>query len=312
MPFGSRLLVFLAIFGACHLPVPAQSGEDSPLGLMVETVDVDGGPEKNPAGVRYLLIRRPSSLPAGRAVILFAGGDGVLGIDQSGSILTSLAANFLVRKRFAFAHRGLTVAVVDAPGRQPLDGLTRTSKPYVTAMAKVVADIRKRTAAKKVWLVGTSSGTLSAMGVAARFPQVAGGHPEFNKTRPNGVVLTTTQTNPYDPAQGSLPAPTAARCHVTVFVKEPPSDPGAPMLIGNINVPIHVVSAADERCPCTSHPDRSQDVLNALTGTTIKDRVAFHGGDTQVADVCEALTPHGYLNIESGPVHDIVHWVKTH
>ena len=84
------------------------------------------------------------------------------------------------------------------------------------------------------------------------------------------------------------------------------------MLIRSINVPTHVVSASNDLCPCTSQPDRSQNVLNALTGTLTKDRIAFSGGDTQVADVCEALTPHGYLNIESGPVADIVKWVKTH
>jgi hypothetical protein len=84
------------------------------------------------------------------------------------------------------------------------------------------------------------------------------------------------------------------------------------MLIRNVNVPTHVVSAMADLCPCSSKPDRSQAVLDALMSAPTKDRIAFPGGDTQQSDVCQALTPHGYLHIENGPVSDIANWVKTH
>src|SRR5687768_1740967 len=55
----------------------------------------------------------PSQKPVA-SVILFAGGDGALGLTGASSMKWG-AGNFLVRTRNMFAARGLQVAVVDAP-----------------------------------------------------------------------------------------------------------------------------------------------------------------------------------------------------
>ena len=35
-------------------------------------------------------------------------------------------------------------------------------------------------------------------------------------------------------------------------------------------------------------------------------------GGTTVTDHCNALTPHGYLNVEDQTVLNISNWIKTH
>src|SRR5688572_13695584 len=57
----------------------------------------------------FILIR-PSAPPVAWAV-LFAGGDGALGLKSASSMAWG-AGNFLVRTRMMFAGRGLAVAVV--------------------------------------------------------------------------------------------------------------------------------------------------------------------------------------------------------
>src|SRR5689334_1322350 len=68
----------------------------------------------------FLLLKR-SDTPAA-SVILFAGGNGALGL--SSGRLAGLGGNFLVRNRGRFADRDFMVAVPDAPSVHPR-GLTR-------------------------------------------------------------------------------------------------------------------------------------------------------------------------------------------
>ena len=63
--------------------------------------------------IKYLALR-PKTEPR-NAVILFAGGNGLLNLQPNGSIGTNLSGNFLVRSRDRFVLRNLFVAVVDTP-----------------------------------------------------------------------------------------------------------------------------------------------------------------------------------------------------
>ena len=75
------------------------------------------------------LLVMPSQPPVG-SVILFAGGDGQLGLTDGGMHWGS--DNFLVRARGLFADRGFLVAVVDAPSDRGDRGLAqfRTSAAH--------------------------------------------------------------------------------------------------------------------------------------------------------------------------------------
>src|SRR5262245_65485090 len=120
--------------------------------------------------IKYLALT-PNIKPR-HAVILFAGGNGLLDLQPDGSIGTNLSGNFLVRSRDRFVTRGLFVAVVDTPNQVAIDGNVRLSAQYAQDMAHVIAEVRNRIPdGGKVWLIGTSTGTISAASIADRLPQ---------------------------------------------------------------------------------------------------------------------------------------------
>jgi hypothetical protein len=162
-------------------------------------------------------------------------------------------------------------------------------------------------------VVGTSSGALSAVNIAGRYPQLPVGPPTFphpipNSSRPNGVVLAAPQT---DTGQSSNQSGTSTTvCTSTIF------DP-RPLLLPLINVPVYVAADRSDACPC-SPPGRTKDVLNALTASPAKAMSIFplDGSDSPPGeaglDPCTALTPHGFVGIEDGVVAAIVSWAKSH
>ena len=269
-------LVFLA---------PASAQWDPPF-ITKSVVDVAVRPGVT---VRYLAITSILGPPS-KAVILFAGGNGLLNITASGAITTDLQHNFLVRSRFKFANQGLYVAIVDTADAMTINGGVRLSKQYANDIAKVITDVRLRSG-RDVWLVGTSSGTLSAAGVAARRPLDDDPRTKVNFSRPDGIVLTSTQARFVDNF-----------CEKIVF----------DAALANINVPAFTVAHADDDCVC-SPPKGRLLVLTKLTSSPVKESQLFTGGLPQYSkDACDAYTPHGFYGIESSVVSAIANWIKTH
>ena len=93
------------------------------------------------------------------SVVLFAGGNGVLGLKTA----SSGATNFLVRSRDKFAAHNFMVGVVDAPSDQQhgMSVIFRMSDAHAGDIG-AVASYLKNEAAVPVWLIGTSAGTFSA------------------------------------------------------------------------------------------------------------------------------------------------------
>ena len=91
--------------------------------------------------------------------------------------------NFLVRTREMFRDRELAVAIIDSPSdRQAgMDDGFRIGREHSDDIAAVVKDLKSRFLAAKVFLVGTSRGTLSAAYVGRSLGQTV-----------DGVVLTST------------------------------------------------------------------------------------------------------------------------
>jgi hypothetical protein len=273
-------------------------------GIGTQVVTIGGGT----TWVRYLLLAPLPSYAAYRptiAVMLFAGGNGRLGLTPEGAITTPLAENFLVRSRKLFAQHNLIVAVVDTPGAQPVSEATRWSEDYARIMTDVIGDLRSRTPVRKIWLVGTSSGTLSAASIAGLYPRYTTLPPISprvvpNSSRPDGVVLTASQT---DEGQTS-----ATTCTATIFDK--------PSRLPSINVPAYVAADRDDACPC-SPPARSGEILKALKMTSARASGLFppegsksHPGTS--TNPCSANTPHGFYRIEDDVVAAIADWVNTH
>jgi hypothetical protein len=279
------LATFLGPLVALVFLTPASAQWDPPF-YIKSVVDVAVRPGVT---VRYLAVTSILGPPS-KAVILFAGGNGRLNIDASGAIATDLQYNFLVRSRFKFANHGLYVAVVDTAGAVTINGMDRLSKQYAADIAAVITDVRLRSG-RDVWLVGTSSGTLSAASVAARRPLVDAPTTKVNFSRPDGIVLTATQAKFIDNF-----------CEKTVF----------DAALANINVPAFTVAHGDDGCGC-SPPKGRLLVLTKLTSSPVKESQLFTGGLPQFSrEDCDALTPHGFYGIESSVVSAIANWIKTH
>lgn len=244
-------------------------------------------PPRATVTVRYLAlaVSNPTA-----AVILFAGGNGLLNIDGNGSIHTGLRGNFLVRSRENFAKRGLFVAVVDTPGQVVIGGNVRMSANYAAAMARVISDVRTRAGVAKVWLIGTSTGTLSAVSIAARYPRPVRLPLSPPAGPPDGIVLASTQ---------SFRVP--GLCGKIVFDAN----------LAAINVPALNAAHVQDKCRC-SPAKLGQAVLNALTHSPAKEALRFSGGTAGSGDQCQAFTAHGFFGIEDAVVAAIADWIKTH
>ena len=244
----------------------------------VVTVEVRPG-----ATLRYLGLH-PGGKPRA-AVILLAGGNGVLKLSPSGAFGSNLGLNFLVRSRGQFAGQGLYVAVVDAASDRQggMNGAIRLSAQHAQDIGKVIAEVRKRSGAP-VWLVGTSAGTLSAAGVAPRLAS--------SNSRPHGVVLSSTMTS-------LVPG----YCGKSVY----------DAALGSIRMPALVVSHRDDGCQCTpGDAAAGGKLMAALSGSPAKEHKIFTGGNAPISGPCDARSQHGFFGIEGSVVKFIADWIKRH
>ena len=254
----------LVAVGGLHLSgtTPARAADD------VRTIPT------RPGVTQAFILVRPSGPPAA-CVVLFAGGNGRLGL---GSGKLGLAGNFLVRNRARFAGQGMLVAVVDAPSDHPagLDGF-RTSADHAEDIRAVIAALRLQ-APVPVWLIGTSMGTISAANGAAR---LTGGGPD-------GLVLTSTVTR-----QG----------------RERPESIGD-VRLDAIRIPTLVVHHKNDACRSTPYADMP-GLLRDLKQAPRKELLAFDGGDPPISGPCEARAAHGYLGLDGEVVTAIATWIKV-
>lgn len=132
------------------------------------------------AALRYLLTTDRVRAPVPEiGVILFTGGEGRVGLANG---IPRPGANFLVRSRSLFAHEGLAVALYDPSDELgALSDAARMSTQHRDEVEQVLADLKARTGVRKVYLVGTSRGTVSAAYLATVL-----------KGQVDGVVLTST------------------------------------------------------------------------------------------------------------------------
>jgi hypothetical protein len=112
----------------------------------------------------YLLMH--NAPPPKAIAVMFPGGEGLLRLhSEGGSVKFSQGRNFLVRTRGMFRDADVAVAIVDSPSDQQRAGMDdgfRTGGSHVEDIAAVVKDLRVRFSGAKIFLIGTSKGTLSA------------------------------------------------------------------------------------------------------------------------------------------------------
>ncbi len=231
-------------------------------------------------GVTIKFIEDTAAGASAPTVILFMGGNGRVRLnkwDGSGNPV----GNFLVRSRGQFAKAGFNVAVPDAPSdRLNKKGLigSRSGAKHAQDITAVIAHMRKKSSGK-MFLIGTSRGTISAAGVGARLPADVLG----------GIVLTATVTRANN--KGNADSVTDAD-------------------LKKIKVPVLFAHHKDDSCyVCVPGDigDISKKLVNAPTTKTL----FFEGGDGWRGNPCGSKHAHGFLGIEDKVVADIAAWIKS-
>jgi hypothetical protein len=207
-------------------------------------------------------------------VILFAGGDGRLNLNPLG-FGGNLQANFLVRTRDFYTAHGIRVAIVDAPSDAASLPNFRLTLEHAQDIQAVIAYLRHRFH-DPVWLVGTSSGTVSETNVASRL---------FGNDGPDGLVLTSSV----------LVAPGASVFDTTLAA---------------IKVPTLVIHHELDACSATPF-SAVPPLMAALTNARDLHLVSFTGG-TYVGNACDAFHYHGYLGIEAQVTNTIADYILAH
>jgi alpha/beta superfamily hydrolase len=136
----------------------------------------------------YLLIRNPPAATPKVVVVAFVGGFGVIGLaGKEVPIKFGPTTNFLIRVRNDLVDADVAEVVVEAPSDNLPQGMSddfRLGPDHLTDIRAVLADVKKRFPDAKVFLMGTSRGTISAAALAAKLGNEV-----------QGTVLTTTVTN---------------------------------------------------------------------------------------------------------------------
>ena len=234
---------------------------------------------KTRPGVTMKFILRGETSGDPPIAILFAGGSGVLNLhDWDGS--GNPTGNFLVRTRKHWVKHKLLVAVPDAPSDRLNDGmyLWRTSAEHATDIDAMVKHLRRYTKGP-VFLIGTSRGTISAAGIAAR------GMPEGLA----GIVLTAS---------------------VTRYNRGRDKDRVNSAKLDNIRVPVLLAHHKDDACDVTQFEDLAE-LAKAFTNSPKVEIKGYSGGGNYRGSECGARTAHGFRGIEKQVVRETARWIHA-
>ena len=241
-------------------PAQAQPGRQ-----LVELVD---GPDGVARRVLFLLPNRPSG-----AVLLFPGGNGVVGIGVAGFITHD--DNFLVRSRDLWRSENLAVALPDVAANASLSG-RRSTPEFAEIQAGILARLRTLAGPVPIFLIGTSLGSVGAANLAASLPP----------GRIAGLVLTSTVTR--NNGNGE-----------TVF----------DAALGKVTVPTLIVNQVADTCRIAPPGDATK-IVAALDAAPRKIVLAISAHSPLRDGPCTPFGPHGFLNIEGSTVRRITAWMR--
>jgi hypothetical protein len=146
-------------------------------------------PTRNGVTLSYLLDQDKSAMPK-VVVISFVGALGAIGLErraQKGPVKFGPTANFLVRIRDQMTDAEIADLIVDSPSDQLPGGMSdrfRLGQDHAADIRALIADLKQRLPGAKIFLLGTSRGTISAAALGVSLGDVV-----------QGVVLSSTVTN---------------------------------------------------------------------------------------------------------------------
>lgn len=224
--------------------------------------------------------------PIKGGVILLAGSSGRLDIKDG--VIGKLRRNQLVRTRKLYRDAGYLTLLSDlAPdmkqGAKDVVAGYRSSAADAQDIGAMVAYLKKNGAAK-VWLVGTSRGTLSAANAVARLA----GDPQL---RPQGVVLSS--------GFWALGQDTKVPS-IWKVVKGNAASLRAPTLL---------LRHMADSCPLTRPtmvPAFADWLKSGGAAVTVRD---FSGGLPPLSEPCKARSAHGFYGLDAEVVKATVAWM---
>jgi hypothetical protein len=227
--------------------------------------------------VRTPPVRLDKPARAARAsVVLMTGGNGLLSLDATGTIINS-TGNFLIRSANLFLRHGLNVMMADAAPAHPrgLNDATRLSATHAAELQGFINAAVNRWGGP-VWVVGTSNGSISTVTAGGFQPALAG---------LRGVVMTSPVTQ--------LP-----------FADQPTFNLHA----SRITLPALVVWHRDDHCSFS--PPAGSAVLFTVIPSADKASRTFEHGHSVATDPCDGFSEHGYAGIEEEVVEKIAAFIR--
>lgn len=232
--------------------------------------------ELRPGTSHKLLILEPSNQPK-NAVILFAGGNGMVGFQKDGKI-TRMRGNFLVRSRQLFLQNGFIVGIYSMPSDAD-DPDFRLSNEHAADIGKLIQEIKLKYKVK-VWLVGHSRGSLSAANAGIK---LAG------EQKPAGLIFAAAVVETGNRGQPKV----------------------TDLKLEKIKIPSLVIHHRDDSCYVTLYDDAKFFFKN-LKNSRRKDLITMEGGDPGwEIHACKSKSHHGFLDIEDDTVKKISNWIKS-
>jgi len=222
-------------------------------------------------GSQRVLYARPASVRG--TVVMLPGGRGDVGIEEDGDL--QHGKNFVVRTRKMWLDHGYAVVIPDAIDGANMRG-QRSSPEYAEVVAELVR-FAQHEAPGRVFLLGTSQGSIAAMNGAAH----------LSTKDIAGVVLTESVTR-------------SSKSKETVFDASP----------GNVRAPVLIVANRASHCRVAPADDAPR-IADALKNAAEAKVVYVEGGETRSQD-CGSQSPHGYWGIEADVVGKITAWLDAH
>jgi Serine aminopeptidase, S33 len=146
-------------------------------------------PTRDGVTLSYLMVQDPSAVPK-VVVMTFIGGTGAIGLArraENGPVKFGPSTNFLIRIRERLVDADIADAIVDAPSDQLPQGMQdrfRLGPDHLADIRALITDLKKRFPGARIYLVGTSRGTISAASLGAKLGDSV-----------QGIVLSSTVTN---------------------------------------------------------------------------------------------------------------------
>jgi hypothetical protein len=233
------------------------------------------------------LVSRRAGTTATTAVLLFAGSPGILKLrEENGVIVNDMGGNFLIRARRHLNTQQVFTVAVDCPSDQhhACDDRYRTSAEHVADVAALISSLKTQFGAQKIYLAGTSYGTVSTSFLALAFSNSAAeGAAGGANTVIDGAVHTATMT---DPGRGQ-------NLH------------GAPMARfdwSKAKVPQLFIHHQDDPCVATRY------------GSVVARRgqvplITVQGSVEPRGDPCQARSQHGFAGRERVVMQALHDWV---